>query len=147
MQKLTVAVLVAVGALGLAACDRGADSPSNRVGQVRPGQASQDQARQAAPSPGSQSTAGANGPPTTGAGGPPSPGASTGHAADSTQDPRTAQVSFDVADTDKDGALSRSEAGAILVSDSEFSRADADRNSKLDRQEFTVATAGDRPRG
>jgi hypothetical protein len=170
MKKLTVAALVAVGALGLAACDRDDDAQSNRVGQVRPGQASQDQSRQAARSPGSQrqgspgqpaptapgeipgtqanqSTSGANGPPTTGAGGPPSPAPPIGQAPDSAKDPRTAQVTFDAADIDKDGAVSSSEASAISVSDVEFSSADADHSSTLDRQEFAVALAGDRPRG
>jgi hypothetical protein len=57
-----------------------------------------------------------------------------------------ANASFDAADTDKDGVVSRSEASAISGLD--FSSADADNNSTLDRQEFTLAMAGSgRPRG
>jgi hypothetical protein len=54
-------------------------------------------------------------------------------------------MSFETADKDKDGSVSRSEASTIPELD--FSKADADKNSSLSRQEFQTAMASSRPRG
>jgi hypothetical protein len=54
-------------------------------------------------------------------------------------------MTFESADKDKDGSVSRTEASAIQGLD--FSTADADKNSTLSRQEFQTAMATARPRG
>jgi hypothetical protein len=58
---------------------------------------------------------------------------------------RTAQVSFDTADRNKDGKLSREEANKIRGLS--FRRADANDDASLTRQEFQIAMAGDLSRG
>jgi Ca2+-binding EF-hand superfamily protein len=58
---------------------------------------------------------------------------------------RTAQVSFDTADKDKDGKVTRDEASAIPGFN--FSSADVNDDSALSRQEFQTAMAGSQPRG
>jgi Ca2+-binding EF-hand superfamily protein len=54
-------------------------------------------------------------------------------------------MTFESADADKDGSVSRSEASSIPGLD--FSTADADKNASLSRQEFQTAMATPRPRG
>ena len=58
---------------------------------------------------------------------------------------RTAQVSFDTADKDKDGKISRGEAEDIPGFN--FSSADVNDDASLSRQEFQTAMAGSQPRG
>ena len=58
---------------------------------------------------------------------------------------RTDQVSFETADKNKDGKLSRDEANAIDGFD--FSRADTNADATLSRQEFQAAMASSTPRG
>ena len=48
--------------------------------------------------------------------------------------------SFDTADKNKDGQLSRAEAGDLDNFD--FSKADVNQNASIDRQEYTAAMAG-----
>jgi hypothetical protein len=61
------------------------------------------------------------------------------------QGQRTAQVSFDNADKDKDGKITRAEANDIQGLD--FSTADTNDDASLSRQEFQTAMAGVQPRG
>jgi hypothetical protein len=57
----------------------------------------------------------------------------------------TAQVTFDTADKDKDGKVSREEANDIRGLN--FSTADVNDDAALSRQEFQTAMAGVQPRG
>jgi Ca2+-binding EF-hand superfamily protein len=57
----------------------------------------------------------------------------------------TAQVTFDTADKNKDGKVSREEATEIRGLN--FSTADANEDASLNRQEFQTAMAGIQPRG
>ncbi len=58
---------------------------------------------------------------------------------------RTAQVTFDTADKDKDGKITRDE--ATEVPGLNFTSADTNADASLSRQEFQVAIAGAQPRG
>ena len=58
---------------------------------------------------------------------------------------RQAQVTFDTADKDKDGKVTRDEASAVPGLN--FTSADTNADSSLSRQEFQVAMAGAQPRG
>lgn len=58
---------------------------------------------------------------------------------------RTEQVSFEAADRDSDGKISRQEGNRIEGFD--FSRADTDGDRELTRQEFDAAMASSTPRG
>jgi len=58
---------------------------------------------------------------------------------------RQAQVTFDTADKDKDGKITRDEASA--VPNLNFTSADTNADASLSRQEFQVAMAGAQPRG
>ncbi len=58
---------------------------------------------------------------------------------------QSAQVTFDMADKNKDGKVTREE--ATSVPDLNFSAADVDADASLSRQEFQTAMAGARPRG
>jgi Ca2+-binding EF-hand superfamily protein len=58
---------------------------------------------------------------------------------------RSEQASFDKADKNADGKVSREEANEIEGFD--FSRADVDDNASLTRQEFQTAMASSTPRG
>jgi hypothetical protein len=61
------------------------------------------------------------------------------------QGQRSAQVSFDTADKDKDGKISRAE--ATDVPNLNFTSADVNSDASLSRQEFQTAMAGVQPRG
>lgn len=61
------------------------------------------------------------------------------------QGQRSAQVSFDTADTNKDGKISREE--GTSVPGLNFTSADVNADSSLSRQEFQTAMAGVQPRG
>lgn len=61
------------------------------------------------------------------------------------QGQRSAQVSFDTVDKDKDGRITRAEAED--VEGLNFSSADTNADASLSRQEFQVAMAGAQPRG
>jgi Ca2+-binding EF-hand superfamily protein len=74
--------------------------------------------------------------------------ARSGDASPSTssgQGQRTAAMSFDTADKDKDGKVTRAEAADVQGLN--FSSADTDGDASLSRQEFQVAMAGAQPRG
>jgi EF hand domain-containing protein len=58
---------------------------------------------------------------------------------------RTAQVTFDTADKDKDGKITRTEAADVPGLN--FSSADVNADAALSRQEFQTAMAGAQPRG
>jgi Ca2+-binding EF-hand superfamily protein len=58
---------------------------------------------------------------------------------------RSAQASFDTADKDKDGKVSRQEAADVPGLN--FSSADINADASLSRQEFQTAVAGLQPRG
>ncbi|HSC17268.1 MAG TPA: hypothetical protein VLI71_19215 [Gammaproteobacteria bacterium] len=58
---------------------------------------------------------------------------------------QTAQVSFDTADKDKDGKISRAEAADVQGLN--FTSADVNADASLSRQEFQTAMAGAQPRG
>jgi Ca2+-binding EF-hand superfamily protein len=58
---------------------------------------------------------------------------------------RQAQVTFDTADKDKDGKVTRDEATAIPGLN--FTSADTNADASLSRQEYQVAMAGAQPRG
>jgi len=58
---------------------------------------------------------------------------------------RTAQVTFDTADKDKDGKVTRAEAADVAGLN--FSSADVNADASLSRQEFQTAMAGAQPRG
>ena len=58
---------------------------------------------------------------------------------------QSAQVSFDTADKDKDGKITRQE--ATDVPNLNFSSADVNADASLSRQEFQTAMAGAQPRG
>jgi Ca2+-binding EF-hand superfamily protein len=58
---------------------------------------------------------------------------------------RTAQVTFDTADKDKDGKVTRAEAADVQGLN--FSAADVNADASLSRQEFQTAMAGAQPRG
>jgi len=58
---------------------------------------------------------------------------------------RTAQVTFDTADRDKDGKITRAEAADVPGLN--FSSADVNADASLSRQEFQTAMAGAQPRG
>lgn len=64
---------------------------------------------------------------------------------DRDRDQRQAQVTFDTADKNKDGEISRDEARD--VDGLNFTAADTDDDQSLSRQEFQVAMAGRQPRG
>ncbi len=69
----------------------------------------------------------------------------SGDAAPPAGQQRAAQVSFDTADKDKDGKVSREEARDVRGLN--FSTADANDDASLSRQEFQTAMAGAQPRG
>lgn len=58
---------------------------------------------------------------------------------------RQAQVTFDTADKDKDGKITRDEATAVPGLN--FTSADTNADASLSRQEYQVAMAGAQPRG
>jgi Ca2+-binding EF-hand superfamily protein len=58
---------------------------------------------------------------------------------------RSAQVTFDAADKNKDGKITRDE--ATVVPGLNFTSADVDADTSLSRQEFQTAMAGAQPRG
>ena len=58
---------------------------------------------------------------------------------------RTAQVSFDAADANKDGKVDKNEAAGIPGFN--FTSADVDDNESVSRQEFQTAMANSTPRG
>jgi Ca2+-binding EF-hand superfamily protein len=58
---------------------------------------------------------------------------------------RTAQVSFEAADANKDGKVDKNE--AMGIPGFNFSSADVDDNESVSRQEFQTAMANARPRG
>lgn len=58
---------------------------------------------------------------------------------------RTAQVSFDAADANKDGKVDRNEAAGIAGFN--FTSADVDDDQSVSRQEFQTAMANSTPRG
>lgn len=58
---------------------------------------------------------------------------------------RTAQVTFDTADKDKDGKITRAEAADVPGLN--FTSADVNADASLSRQEFQTALAGAQPRG
>ena len=58
---------------------------------------------------------------------------------------RTAQVTFDTADKDKDGKITRAEAADVPGLN--FTSADVNADASLSRQEFQTAMAGAQPRG
>jgi hypothetical protein len=62
-----------------------------------------------------------------------------------TRDSNLAQLSFDAADTNKDGVITRDEASFVPGLD--FAAADTDGSSTLSRQEFAAATATLHPGG
>ena len=61
------------------------------------------------------------------------------------QGQQTAQVTFDTADKDKDGKISRAEAADVQGLN--FTSADVNADASLSRQEFQTAMAGAQPRG
>ena len=71
--------------------------------------------------------------------------ARSGDASGSAGSQRTVQVSFDTADKDKDGKITRDEATAVPGLN--FTSADTNADASLSRQEFQVAMAGAQPRG
>ena len=92
--------------------------------------------------PGAAAGAGAG----AGAGARPQSGQSAGGS--QSQNPgqqRTAQVTFDTADKDKDGKVTRAEAADVPGLN--FSSADVNADASLSRQEFQTAMAGAQPRG
>ncbi len=64
---------------------------------------------------------------------------------DHDRDERQSQVTFDTADKNKDGEISRDEARD--VEGLNFTAADSDNDQSLSRREFQVAMAGRQPRG
>lgn len=60
-------------------------------------------------------------------------------------DQRTSQATFETADKNKDGKVTREEARDVAGLN--FSSADVNNDSSLSRQEFQVAVAGGQPRG
>ena len=71
--------------------------------------------------------------------------ARSGDAAPGAGQQRQAQVTFDTADKDKDGKVTRDEASAVPGLN--FTTADTDADASLSRQEYQVAMAGAQPRG
>jgi len=71
--------------------------------------------------------------------------ARSGDTAPSSGQQRQAQVTFDTADKDKDGKVTRDEATAVPGLN--FTSADTNADASLSRQEFQVAMAGAQPRG
>jgi EF hand len=71
--------------------------------------------------------------------------ARSGDAAPGAGQQRQAQATFDTADKDKDGKITRDEAST--VSGLNFTSADTNADASLSRQEYQVAMAGAQPRG
>ena len=71
--------------------------------------------------------------------------ARSGDAAPGAGQQRQAQVSFDTADKDKDGKITRDEASTVPGLN--FTAADTNADASLSRQEYQVAMAGAQPRG
>jgi hypothetical protein len=71
--------------------------------------------------------------------------ARSGDAAPGAGQQRQAQVSFDTADKDKDGKITRDVASAVPGLN--FTAADTNADASLSRQEYQVAMAGAQPRG
>jgi hypothetical protein len=71
--------------------------------------------------------------------------ARSGDAAPGAGQQRQAQVTFDTADKDKDGKITRDE--ATVVPGLNFTSADTNADASLSRQEYQVAMAGAQPRG
>jgi Ca2+-binding EF-hand superfamily protein len=71
--------------------------------------------------------------------------ARSGDASPSAGSSQRTAMSFDTADKDKDGKITRAEAAD--VDGLNFSSADTNADASLSRQEFQVATAGVQPRG
>src|SRR5688572_31796590 len=71
--------------------------------------------------------------------------ARSGDAAPGAGQQRQAQVTFDTADKDKDGKITRDEAAGLPGLN--FTSADANADASLSRQEYQVAMAGAQPRG
>jgi hypothetical protein len=68
-----------------------------------------------------------------------------GGAARETRKARTAPVSFETADKNKDGRINRTEAGDVPGLD--FSAADTNEDASLTRQEYRIALAASQSRG
>jgi EF hand domain-containing protein len=101
-----------------------------------------------------QSSSGAGGSASARSGGPQSDQSGGGSRSQRDENPgdhtgqgqqRSAQVSFDTADKDKDGKITRQE--ATDVPGLNFSSADTNADASLSRQEFQTAMAGAQPRG
>ena len=73
------------------------------------------------------------------------PGAASQAPAARSGEQRTAQMTFDTADKDKDGKVTRAEAADVPGLN--FSTADVNADAALSRQEFQTAMAGAQPRG
>ena len=134
MNKLAL-VASATLILSAVACDRNDGSPSS--GQ-RSSQTSTQPGGSAAGNQSAQNTPRSD----------VAPGVVPGQSSPASQSPsdtRTAQMTFESADKDKDGSVSRTEASSIQGLD--FSTADTDKSSSLSRQEFQTAMATARPRG
>ncbi|HVJ31368.1 MAG TPA: hypothetical protein VNA66_13725 [Gammaproteobacteria bacterium] len=71
--------------------------------------------------------------------------ARSGDAAPGAGQQRQAQVTFDTADKDKDGKITRDEASTVPGLN--FTSADTNADASLSRQEYQVAMAGAQPRG
>lgn len=96
----------------------------NDGGAAAPGSRSSESASRTGDAPGSRSTE--------------APGQRSGEQ-------RTAQVTFDTADKDKDGKITRAEAADVPGLN--FTSADVNADASLSRQEFQTAMAGAQPRG
>jgi hypothetical protein len=123
MKKLLLVAMVTIGLGSVAACDRGSTP-------VSPNRANPPAAPPRAQSPGATGAPGAS---NTG----PRPGQGT-----ATQ---VAQVTFESADTNKDGVITQNE--ALAVPGLDFASADKDNSHSLSRQEFDAAMAKARPGG
>ena len=97
--------------------------PAARSGDA-PGSRSSDSASRTGDAPGSRSSE--------------APGQRSGEQ-------RTAQVTFDSADKDNDGKITRTEAADVPGLN--FTSADVNADASLSRQEFQTAMAGAQPRG
>ena len=122
MNRLAFATLVAMGMTAAAIAQQPGEQPLPRSQQTQPAPP-----RNSQPAPGSRSTETAPAP----------------RGGDRTE--QGAHVTFDAADKDKDGKITRDE--ATVVPGLNFTSADVNADASLSRQEFQTAMAGAQPRG
>lgn len=162
MKKLLLVAMVAMGLGSVAACNRDT-TPGSPNRATPPDRSAPPRAQNQSPSsaagssaqntnPGAPGSAGAQSSNPGASGANPSSGAQSTSPSSNTSprsgqgtESQVAQLSFESADTNKDGVITQNE--ALAVPGLDFASADKDNSHTLSRQEFDAAMAKSRPGG